>query len=90
MPAGSGKVRLSQVKSHQWNSRIQKQSKWNTDSGRSRLAMPSTKPVTVSSSYEVVNEVLSHRPNDQAGGSAGRPVNAGVLAQDLAGTSARK
>ena len=38
------------LKSHQWNSRIQKQSKWNTDSGRSRSAMPSTKSVTVSSS----------------------------------------
>jgi hypothetical protein len=50
MADGSGKVRLSQVKSHHWNSRIRKQSKWNTDSGRSRLAMPSTKPVTVSSS----------------------------------------
>ena len=50
MPAGSGKVRSSQVKSHQWNSRIQKQSKWNTDSGRSRAAISSTKLVTVASS----------------------------------------
>ena len=50
MPSGSGKVAGSHSKSHQWNSRIQKQSKWNTDSGRSRSAIPSTNAVTVSSS----------------------------------------
>ena len=50
MPSGSGKTRGSHSKSHQWNSRIQKQSKWNTCSGRSRSAMPSMKLVTVSSS----------------------------------------
>ena len=38
---GRGRSRGSQSKSHQWNSRIQKQSKWKTDSGRSRSAMPS-------------------------------------------------
>jgi hypothetical protein len=41
--------------------------------------MPSTNSVTVFSSYEVVNEVLNHNPNDQAGGSAGRPVRAVYL-----------
>ena len=50
MASGSGKVRGSHSKSHQWNSRIQKQSKWNTDSGRSRSAMPSMNVVTVASS----------------------------------------
>ena len=50
MASGSGKVAGSQTKSVQWNSRIQKQSKWKTDSGRSRSAMPSTNDVTVSSS----------------------------------------
>ena len=50
MPAGSGKVRLSHRKSLQLNSRIQKQSKWKTDSGNWRSAMPSMKPVTVASS----------------------------------------
>ncbi|CAM5465468.1 hypothetical protein SHIRM173S_04765 [Streptomyces hirsutus] len=76
MPSGSGKTSGSHWKSHHWYSRIQKQSKWNTVSGMPRSAMPSTNDVTVSSSYEVVNEVLSHRPNDQAGGRAGRPVRA--------------
>ena len=50
MPSGSGKVAGSQTKSHQWNSRIQKQSKWKTERGRPRSAMPSTKEVTVASS----------------------------------------
>lgn len=50
MPSGSGNVRGSHSKSTHWYSRIQKQSKWNTDSGRSRSAMPSMKPFTVCSS----------------------------------------
>lgn len=50
IPSGSGNTRGSQVKSHHWNSRIQKQSKWKTDSGSSRSRMPSMKEVTVSSS----------------------------------------
>jgi hypothetical protein len=50
MPSGSGKVRASHSKSHQLNSRIQKQSKWKTDRGRSRAAIASMKPVTVFSS----------------------------------------
>src|SRR2546423_4306298 len=79
MPTGSGKVRGSHSKSHQCSSRIQKQSKWNTLNGRSRSAMPSTKSVTVFSSYEVVNDVDSHSPNDHAGGSTGLPVNAVYL-----------
>ena len=76
MPSGSGKVAGSQTKSTQWNCRIQKQSKWNTDSGRSRSAIPSMNSVTVSSSYDVVNDVDSHSPYDQAGTRAGRPVSA--------------
>ncbi|GAB3800619.1 hypothetical protein GCM10027605_16490 [Micromonospora zhanjiangensis] len=76
IPGGSGKVRLSHSKSHQWYSRIQNVSKWNTLSGRSRSAMPSTNRVTVASSYGVVKDVVSHRPNDHGGGSAGRPVSA--------------
>jgi hypothetical protein len=79
MPSGSGNTRGSHRKSHQLNSRIQKQSKWKTDSGSSRSLMPSMKDVTVSSSYEVVKDVDSHRPNDQAGGRAGRPVRAVYL-----------
>ncbi|TWH26132.1 hypothetical protein L600_000700000110 [Isoptericola variabilis J7] len=50
MPSGSGNVRGSHSKSHHWYSRIQKQSKWKTLSGRSRSAMPSMKLVTVFSS----------------------------------------
>lgn len=50
MPSGSGKVSGSQRKSDHWYSRIQKQSKWKTESGMSRSAMPSTKEVTVASS----------------------------------------
>jgi hypothetical protein len=50
MPSGSGKTRASHSKSHHWNSRIQKQSKWNTLMGMSRAAISSTKAVTVSSS----------------------------------------
>ncbi len=50
MPAGSGKIRVSHSKSHQLNSRIQNVSKWKTDSGRSRSAIPSTNLFTVSSS----------------------------------------
>jgi hypothetical protein len=38
--------------------------------------MPSMKLVTVASSYDVVNEVDSHSPNDQAGSAGGRPVSA--------------
>src|ERR1700754_116472 len=76
VPSGSGNVSGSQMKSTQWNCRIQKQSKWNTDSGRSRSAIPSTNSKTVFSSYEVVNDVDNHRPNDHAGTRAGRPVNA--------------
>jgi len=49
-PSGSGNMRGSHVKSVHWNSRIQKQSKWNTDSGRSRAAIPSTNSVTLASS----------------------------------------
>ncbi len=79
MPAGSGNAFGSHSKSHQWNSRIQNVSKWNTDSGRSRAAIPSTKLVTVCSLYSVVNDVVSHSPNDHAGGSAGRPVSAVYL-----------
>lgn len=75
MPTGSGKTSGSQVKSDHWYSRIQKQSKWKTVSGMSRSAMPSTNDVTVSSSYSVQKEVVSHRPNDQAYGRAGRPVS---------------
>jgi hypothetical protein len=41
--------------------------------------MPSMKEVTVASSYEVVKDVDSHSPNDQAGGRAGRPVSAVYL-----------
>lgn len=79
IPSGSGKTRGSHSKSHQLNSRIQKQSKWKTESGSSRSFMPSMKDVTVVSSYEVVKDVDSHSPNDQAGGSAGRPVRAVYL-----------
>jgi len=50
MPAGSGNVRGSHSKSHQWNSRIQNVSKWKTESGSPRSAMPSMKLVTVASS----------------------------------------
>ena len=50
MAAGSGNVSGSHSKSHQWKPRIQKQSKWKTDSGRPRSAMPWMKWVTVSSS----------------------------------------
>jgi hypothetical protein len=50
IPAGSGNVSGSHSKSHQWNSRIQKVSKWNTESGSPRSAMPSTMDVTVASS----------------------------------------
>lgn len=50
IPSGSGNTRGSHRKSHQLNSRIQKQSKWKTDSGSSRSRMPSMKEVTVSSS----------------------------------------
>ncbi|RPK45656.1 hypothetical protein EES40_12815 [Streptomyces sp. ADI93-02] len=76
IPSGSGKTSGSQRKSDHWYSRIQKQSKWKTLSGIPRSAMPSTKEVTVASSYDVQNEVVSQRPKDQAGGSAGRPVRA--------------
>ena len=76
IPSGSGKVRGSHSKSHQLNSRIQKQSKWNTESGRSRSAIPSMNEVTVSSSYAVVKLVDSQSPYDQAGTVAGRPVRA--------------
>ncbi len=50
MPSGSGNVRASHSKSHQLNSRIQKQSKWNRLSGMSRSAMPSMNELTVASS----------------------------------------
>ena len=60
--SGSGKVAGSHVKSDQWKPRIQKQSKWNTDSGRSRSAIPSMKLLTVASSYSVVKLVDSHSP----------------------------
>ena len=50
MPGGSGKVRGSHSQSVQFDSRIQKQSKWKTLSGRSRCAMPSMKDMTVASS----------------------------------------
>ena len=50
MPSGSGKTAGSHSKSVQWNSRIQKQSKWNTSSGMSRSAMPSMNALTVASS----------------------------------------
>lgn len=50
MPVGSGNVRGSHWKSHQLNSRIQKQSKWKTLNGRSRCAIPSMKLITVASS----------------------------------------
>ena len=50
MPGGSGKTRGSHSKSHQCSSRIQKQSKWKTDSGMSRSTMPSMNDETVSSS----------------------------------------
>ncbi|RPK47770.1 hypothetical protein EES40_09830 [Streptomyces sp. ADI93-02] len=76
MPSGSGKTAGSHSKSHHWYSRIQKQSKWKTLSGIPRSAMPSTKEVTVASSYDVVKDVVSQRPNDHAGGRAGRPVRA--------------
>jgi len=49
-PSGSEKVSGSQTKSTQWKPRIQKQSKWNTESGRPRSAIPSTKESTVSAS----------------------------------------
>src|SRR5215218_5355253 len=75
MPFGSGNVSGSQTKSHQWNCRIQKQSKWKTLSGRPRSAIPSTNEVTVASSYDVVKEVDSHSPKDHAGTRAGRPVS---------------
>jgi hypothetical protein len=76
MPAGSGNVFGSHSRSDHWYSRIQKQSKWKTENGISRSAMPSTNDATVSSSYGVVKDVLSHSPKDQAGGRAGRPVSA--------------
>ncbi len=50
MPAGSGNTLLSHRKSLQWNSFIQKQSKWNVLSGIPLSSMPSTKLMTVSSS----------------------------------------
>ncbi|CAM5262978.1 hypothetical protein SGLAM104S_01194 [Streptomyces glaucescens] len=50
MPSGSGKTSGSHRKSHHWYSRIQKQSKWKTDSGMPRSAMPSTNDITVGSS----------------------------------------
>ncbi|CAM5658010.1 hypothetical protein SALBM135S_09216 [Streptomyces alboniger] len=50
MPAGSGKTSGSHSRSVHWYSRIQKQSKWKTERGMSRSAMPSTNEVTVSSS----------------------------------------
>lgn len=50
MPPGSGNVAGSQTKSLQWKARIQWQSKWNTDSGSFRSAMPSMKDITVFSS----------------------------------------
>ena len=50
MPSGSGKTSGSHWKSHHWYSRIQKQSKWKTDSGMPRSVMPSTNDVTVRSS----------------------------------------
>ncbi len=50
MPSGSGNTAGSHSKSVQWNSRIQKQSKWKTLSGMSRSAMPSMKAPTVASS----------------------------------------
>ena len=50
MPSGSGNVRASHSKSHQLNSRIQKQSKWNTDTGNSRRAISSMNELTVCSS----------------------------------------
>ena len=50
MPSGSGKTRASHVKSDHWNSRIQAQSKWKTDSGRSRSRIPSRNEFTVASS----------------------------------------
>lgn len=50
MPVGSGNTRGSHSKSHQVNSRIQKQSKWNTDTGNWRAAISSTNEVTVASS----------------------------------------
>ena len=46
----SGKHFLSHSKSHQWNSCIQKQSKWNTLSGIFLFSIPSIKDVVVSSS----------------------------------------
>ena len=76
MASGSGKPRGSQAKSHHWNSRIQKQSKWKTDSGSSRRAISSMKCVAVASSYWVVNDVVIHSPKLQAGGSGARPVSA--------------
>ncbi len=75
-PSGSGNVPGSHTKSDQWNRRIQKQSKWNTDSGSPRSAIPSMNDMTVDSSYSVVNEVDSHSPYDQSGTRAGRPVSA--------------
>lgn len=50
MPSGSGNTRESQTKSVQLNSRIQKQSKWNTDTGSSRAAISSMNELTVCSS----------------------------------------
>ena len=85
MPAGSGKVRLSQVKSHQWNSRIQKQSKWNTDNGRSRSAMPVDElgdRLLVVRGRERGAQPQPERPARRQCGSAGQ---CGVLAEDLLG-----
>ena len=70
--SGSGKPRASHSKSHHWNSRIQKQSKWKTERGSSRRCISSMKCVAVASSYWVVNEVVIHRPKLQAGGSGAR------------------
>ena len=78
-----GEATGSHSKSHQCWARIQKQSKWKTCSGMSRSRMPSTKPLTVFSSYSVVNEVVSHRPKDHAGGRAGRPVSRGVAIEHV-------
>ena len=50
MASGSGNVSGFHSKSHQRNSRIQKQSKWKTLSGRSRSDMPSRNWLTVVSS----------------------------------------
>ena len=50
IPTGSGKTRSSHIKLDQWNSFIQKQSKWKVLRGMPLSNIPLTKLITVASS----------------------------------------